>query len=129
MNRSLIKLDPSSNPSSVLGNGVVIALVVDSPLALYEDGAVLVVSVEAMFLFGLALRSMANPDARAAEETAKAEFVGLSKISIPCCVIEANLCLSIRTSSSRSRILLQTDCNSDKNRTKIQSFFYTCFRG
>ena len=111
MNRSLIKLDPSSNPLSVLGNGVVIALV--------EDCAVLIVSVEVMFLFGFALLSIANPDVRGFEETAKAEFVGLSKISVPCGVIEANLCLSRRTSSSRSKTLLQTDYNSDKIRTKI----------
>lgn len=118
MNRSLIKLDPNCNPLSVLGNGVVIALVVNSPLALVEDCAVLIISVEVVFLFGFALLSIANPDARGFEETAKAEFVGLSNISVPCGVIEASLCLSRRTSSSRSKTLLQTDFNSDKIRTK-----------
>ena len=111
MNRSLIKQDPSSNPLSVLGNGVVITLV--------EDCAVLIASVEVVLLFGFALLLFASPDVCGFEETGKAEFIGLSKISVSCGVIEANLCLSRRTSSSRSKTLLQTDYNSDKTRTKV----------
>lgn len=101
-NRSLIVLDPSSNPMSFLGNGVVDK----TPLTPVEDCAVLAASVKVVFLFGFALLSLTIRDGLGLEKTPKVEFVASSEISIPCGVVEANFCLSRRTSSSRSDILL-----------------------
>lgn len=100
--RSLMVLDLSSNPLSVLGNGVVD----NPPLTSIEDCAVLAASVKVVFLFGFALLSLSVRDGPGLEKTPKAEFVASSEISISCGVVEANLCLSRKTSSSRSNILL-----------------------
>lgn len=110
LNKSLIEFDPSSNPLSVLGNGVV----ANPSLTVVEDCAVLVVSAEVVFVFVLALLSIPVRDALGLEDTATAEFAGWPEGLIPCGTFGASLCLSICTSASSSDILL-TELNLELN--------------
>ena len=116
LNKSIIVIDPSSNPLSVLGN-----VVVGNPsLPVVEDCAVLLVSAEVVFVFILSLLSIPVRDALGLEDTARAEPAGRPEGSMTCGTSGASLCLSRCTSASSSDILI-TELKLRTEYTRFQS--------